>query len=349
LADSIPRQRRRTARALLVAGSIAVALLAAAGLEAFASHRLGDTAWNIRGYRGRLLGRKEANEIRVAAIGGSTTFGFTVRTNETYPAYLETILNDRLGVRRLTASVANLGHLSDSSVCYEPTYQAYRDLDADVVILYEGYNDVSGGTRRTERDCYRQSSAIFRATGFFPVTPVYVREHWYKLRYGSIERGYEVTRAAEVQRRQAASAPSPSKPETAYDVYQRNVLAFVTARLAEGKGVVFASQPYLEDPKHLEQQTKIRAALEPFMTNPRFTYRSFLYLFGGKWDARWFNRQMWLNPQGNHVLAERIADAVMEVLPAGHERRETTKHTKNFEMFREFRLFVCFVPIQRWS
>src|SRR5205807_147173 len=188
--------------------------------EAFASHRLGDTAWNLRGYRGRLLGRKKPNEIRVAAIGGSTTFGFTVRTRETYPAYLETILNERLAARGLTASVANLGHLSDSSVCYEPTYQAYRDLDPDVLILYEGYNDVSGGTRRTERDCYRQSSAIFRA------------------------------------------------------------------------------------------------ALEPFMTNPRFAFRSFLYLFGGKWDARWFNRMMWLNPQGNHLLAERMADAVMEVLPA---------------------------------
>ena len=313
---SAPRHGRRLARVLLVVASIAIALLGAAGFEAFASHRLGDTAWNIRGYRGRLLGRKKPNEIRVAAIGGSTTFGFTVRTRETYPAYLETILNERLAARGLTASVANLGHLSDSSVCYEPTYQAYRDLDPDVVILYEGYNDVSGGTRRTERDCYRQSSAIFRATGFFPVTPVYLREHWYKWRYGSIEKGYEVTRAAEVQRRQAAPAPTPSKPESAYEVYVRTVLVFVTARLAEGKGFVFASQPYLEDPKHLEQQAKIRAALEPFMTNPRFAFRSFLYLFGGKWDARWFNRMMWLNPQGNHLLAERMADAVMEVLPA---------------------------------
>ena len=293
--------------------TLAVCAAGLAGLEAFASHRVRQTAWNIRGYRGRVLGRKAPNEVRVFAVGGSTTYGYTVDRDETYPAQLETLLRARLGAAR-PVSVANLGHLSDSSVCYEPTYRDYRYLDADIVILYEGYNDVEGPSRRTERDCYQQGSIVFRWTGFFPILPLYLREHWYKLRYGSIYQGYEVARERQVAAREAGAANLPAIP--AYDNYERNVLSFVRARLEEGKAVVFASQPYLGNPAHLEQQTRIRAALEPFMHNPRFRYRDLLYLFGGKWDAGWFNELMWLNPRGNRVLAEKMSEPVLELIAA---------------------------------
>lgn len=299
-------------RIVLVFASLGVSLAAAVGMEAFASQRVRQTAWNIHGYRGRVLGKKVPNEVRVFAIGGSTTYGYTVNRDETYPAQLETILNEKFGPRGIPASVANLGHLSDSSVCYEPTYRDYRYLDADIVILYEGYNDVSGPARRTERDCYQQGSLIFRWTGYFPIAPVFFREHWYKLRYGSITAGYEASRASEVSMRQAAATHDPPIP--AYDNYERNVLNFVRARLAEGKGVVFAAQPYLGNAAHLDQQTRIRAALGSFMSNPRFRYRDFLYLFGGKWDSGRFNELMWLNPRGNKVLAEKLAEPVSEII-----------------------------------
>lgn len=301
-------------RIVLVLASLGLCVAAAVGMEAFASHRARQTAWNIRGYRGRVLGRKAPNEVRVFAIGGSTTYGYTVNRDETYPAQLETILNDRFAPRGRPVSVANLGHLSDSSVCYEPTYRDYRYLDANIVILYEGYNDVDGPSRRTERDCYQQGSLIFRWTGFFPITPIFFLEHWYKLRYGSITRGYEASRTSETRVRAAVAAREPAIPP--YDIYERNVLNFVRARLAEGKGVVFASQPYLGNIRHLDQQTRIRAALAPFMSEPRFRYQDFLYLFGGKWDASWFNEQMWLNPSGNKVLAEKLSKPVTELIDA---------------------------------
>jgi hypothetical protein len=298
-------------RIALVAFSVGACLAAAGLFEVFASGRVRQTAWNVRGYRGRVLGKKGANEVRVFAIGGSTTYGYTVNVDETYPAHLERILNERLAPRGLTASVANLGHLSDSSICYEPTYRDYRYLDADIVILYEGYNDVSGATRRTERDCYQQGSLIFRWTGFFPITPTYLRERWYKLRYGSITKGYEVARSREL----AARGPAPPGTTVSpYDNYERNVLSFVRARLGEGKGVVFASQPYLGNPAHLAQQTRIREALAPFMSHQRFRYRDFLHLFGGKWDAAWFNELMWLNSGGNKVLAEKLSEPVIELI-----------------------------------
>jgi lysophospholipase L1-like esterase len=298
-------------RILLVVISIGVCCVGVVGVEAFASYRVRQTAWNIRGYRGRVLGAKALNEVRVFAIGGSTTYGYTVGRDETYPAQLEALLNERLGSTPIV-SVANLGHLSDSSVCYEATYRDYRYLEADIVIVYEGYNDVDFPARRTERDCYQQGSLIFRWTGFFPISPVFFREHWYKVRYGSITAGYEASRESELAARAAVAATQVPIP--AYDNYERNVLNFVRSRLQEGKGVVFASQPYLGKPAHLDQQTRIRAALAPFMSHPRFRYRDFLYLFGGKWDAAWFNEQMWLNPRGNKVLAENMAAPVMELI-----------------------------------
>jgi hypothetical protein len=315
-------RRRRAQRVALAIGSTLIAVSTVAALEAFAAWRLQHSAWNSFGYRGPILWRKAANELRVMAIGGSTTYGFTVRPEEAYPAQLERMLNEHFSV---PVSVANLGHLSDSSVCYEATYRDYRYLDGDIVILYEGYNDVTP-TRRIEHDCYRQSSRIFRATGLLPVLPIYARERWYKLRYGDVAAGYQLAVDNEVRRRGDVAAPSK---EDAYNNYQRHVLAFVAARLAEGKGVVFASQPYLGSPVHLEQQTRIRVALQPFMTHPRFRYRDFLYLFGGRWDPASFSAQMWLNRDGNRVLAAKFAEAVLELTPAGRESEREGREEQN--------------------
>jgi hypothetical protein len=298
-------------RLLLVIGSIALCVAAAVALEAFASTRVRQTAWNIRGYRGRVLWRKPAGEVRVFAIGGSTTYGYTVERDETYPAQLEMLLNQQLrGEPPIT--VANLGHLSDSSVCYEPTYRDYKYLQGDIIILYEGYNDVGQPSKRRESDCYQQGSIVFRWTGFMPITPVYLREKWYKLYYGSITAGYEAYRSKQGEERKTAEPELPPIPP--YENYERNVLAFVGKRLQEGKAVLFASQPYIGRPGHMDQQNRIRVALEPFMSNPRFRYRDFRFIFGGKWDKAWFNELMWLNPSGNKVLAEKMSEPILELI-----------------------------------
>lgn len=318
----------RIVAAGLASASFLLTVAFVIGVEQYTTYKLRGVGWNYRGYRGRVLTKKRRNELRVFAIGGSTTYGFTVQTDESYPFQLERKLNARLSDRGIKVSVANLGHLSDSSVCYYPTYRDYEYLEPEIVIIYEGYNDVSVPTRRIEFDCYRQSSAIFRWTGFFPTSPIFFKERWYKLRYGSIQRGYEMVlernRLKEEERKHwnapapalpvKAVAPPPGPSLTPYEIYERNVLAFVEFLLGEGKGVVFASQPYLGNLGHLEQQMRIRAALRPYRSNPRFRYRDFLYLFGGRWDARWFNAQMWLNASGNEILAEHFVEPVMELI-----------------------------------
>jgi lysophospholipase L1-like esterase len=293
---------------------LVLVLAGVVALEAYASWRIRDAGWNVRGYRGRLVGSKAADEIRVFAIGGSTTYGYTVGPDDTYPHQLELLLAERYRSRGIAVTVVNLGHLSDSSVCYWPTYRDYAGLRPDVVIVYEGYNDVGRHSRRTEDSCYRNSSLIFRWTGFFPTFPIYLRERWYRLRYGSIEQGYRESARGPTDRPPRRRQRPETSPEDVYRTYEANVLAFVDRVLNRGQGVLFASQPYLGRPLHLDQQTRIRTALARYGEHPRFRYRDFLYLFGGTRDPAWFNGQMWLNPRGNRVLATQMAEPVAELI-----------------------------------
>jgi len=110
-----------------------------------------------------------------------------------------------------------------------------------------------------------------------------------------------------------------------YGVYEANVLHFVQARFAEGRDVLFASQPYIGEPAHLEQQTRVRQALAPFSAKPQFRYLDNLYLSGGKWDAVWFSQMMWLNPRGNRRLAEVMAQPIGDLIEVRLRKRAARK------------------------
>jgi hypothetical protein len=97
---------------------------------------------NSFGFRGHEFDRqKPADVIRVATLGASSTFGFSVRDAQTYPYFLEQILNQRChpGERY---EVINLGipHLKSDQLqalfCAE-----CLPLNPDIVTFYEGVND----------------------------------------------------------------------------------------------------------------------------------------------------------------------------------------------------------------
>ncbi|NND45664.1 MAG: hypothetical protein HKN58_10095, partial [Xanthomonadales bacterium] len=105
---------------------------------------------NAHGFRGRdYTPDKPPGTLRVVALGASSTFGFGNRDAETYPALLETLLNERLENRACRGStraeVINLGipHLDvrQVSALFRAEGIAYRP---DVVTLYSGYNDTRG-------------------------------------------------------------------------------------------------------------------------------------------------------------------------------------------------------------
>jgi hypothetical protein len=126
---------------------------------------------NWRGYRGPVVGRKLPHETRIVMCGGSTTFGYGLRYKEALPYQLEQKLQALLGPQQ-KVSVINLGYNMEGVYAFYYNLSDFRDLDYDVVILYEGYNDLRIGTT----GAYRHSNPIFRLCGYMPVLPMLARE-----------------------------------------------------------------------------------------------------------------------------------------------------------------------------
>ncbi len=97
---------------------------------------------NARGFRGpEFTEAKAPNVIRVITLGASSTFGFSDRDDETYPYFLEQMLNrDTSGSKRFQVYNLGIPHLTSNEI--HALFEAEAlPLDPDVVTFYEGVND----------------------------------------------------------------------------------------------------------------------------------------------------------------------------------------------------------------
>jgi hypothetical protein len=136
---------RRTAALGLMTAVVVFALAVASLLAAdvYLHFRVENLAGvNVWGYRGPTVGRKQANETRVVVLGGSTAFGYGVPHTETFPYYLQQLLNGR-GAKAYR--IINLGSLSQGAYGFRFDLADYAYLRYDVAVLYEGYNDLRMG------------------------------------------------------------------------------------------------------------------------------------------------------------------------------------------------------------
>jgi hypothetical protein len=188
--------RRKTAFALtaisLVVGGAALSLL---GLDVYLHHRVQNLSGvNVWGYRGDVIPRKQPGEVRIVVLGGSTAFGYGLPPTDSFPAFLEQNLNrERHG--RPTFRVANLGAPGQGAFGFRFDLEDYAYMRYDLVILYEGYNDLGpqdipddvphpydpNTPARAPRAglnelLWRRQSPVFRATGYMPVLPLVLRE-----------------------------------------------------------------------------------------------------------------------------------------------------------------------------
>lgn len=109
---------------------------------------------NSRGFRGKDFAlAKQAKIIRIVTLGASSTFGFHDHDDQTYPYYMEQMLNEALpsvnaqlrGSSSNTIEafeVINLGipHLTSQQI-YSLLVNEGLELDPDFVTFYEGIND----------------------------------------------------------------------------------------------------------------------------------------------------------------------------------------------------------------
>jgi hypothetical protein len=265
------------AMSLSVVAALFLLLVADLVLHARAERSAG---LNRYGYRGPVVGRKQDGELRVVMLGGSTVFGYGVGWNESIPAQLEPRLQARLG-RPVT--VVNLGFNNEGAFAFVPNLEDFDYLDADVMVLYEGYNDLPGDTG-VNRAVFRRHSAIYRAVGYFPILPLYLEEKAMTLRHGSdLNAGYDaerrrlakdkvvfepnlakrtsagaleaiatMTRALDGQLEETRNVPRPPPIAASdstlgctfpYVTYCESVAAAVRFGLDRGKAVVVGAQP----------------------------------------------------------------------------------------------------------
>lgn len=180
---------------LAMLSSLAVALGGLLAADLYAHHRAERSAGlNIWGYRGPLVGRKQPGEIRAVMLGGSTVFGYGSPWYEAIPALLEHEL-ERAAPGRWR--VINLGFNNEGAYAFLPTLQDFDWLRPDLVLLYEGYNDVMAGGE-PNLSVYRHQSPVFRLTGYFPILPAVLDEKRLSLQFGgNLDVAYAATRRRE--------------------------------------------------------------------------------------------------------------------------------------------------------
>jgi hypothetical protein len=258
---------------------------------------------NRYGYRGPVIGRKQPGELRVVMLGGSTVFGYGVGWNESIPAYLEIKLKERF---EQPVRVVNLGFNNEGAFAFVPNLTDFAYLDYDVIVLYEGYNDLPGD-EGVNRSVYRRDSAVYRATGYYPILPLYLDEKAKMLRFGNdLNAAYKDSQRAKGQppavvftpglaKRTSAAAldainymtkaldgqleqtgvtrPPPTKESESalgctfpYVTYCESVAAAVRYGRAHGKGVVVGSQPRVLGERSKELHTKQQGMLAAMMS-----------------------------------------------------------------------------------
>ena len=99
---------------------------------------------DANGFRGSrdFSNQKDFDGCRVATLGGSSTFGYYVEENETYPGVLEQMFQRAQPGKHV--QVLNLGipHAKMENIV-EFAKVELPNLHPDIIILYAGYNDAT--------------------------------------------------------------------------------------------------------------------------------------------------------------------------------------------------------------
>lgn len=344
LRERISRRRRVAYALAAVLLSALLAMVAGVVADVFLHWATRNTAGiNIWGYRGERVGAKQPGEMRVVMLGGSTVFGWPLPPQHSIPAALERQLNATPSATGRRFTVVNLGAPGDGASGFLFNLQDYAYLDYDVVMFYEGYNDVEEG--RPNRSLWRQDSAVFRLTGYYPVFPLIFREKALAVAHGdlaSLYRGhperpasnrvggalvYALNAAAvhgqklerDIAGRLGSDAPvlpqtadSACRPAwTAYCGFVRDAARWA---LDQGSRVMVITQPYISD-QHIEQQADLAAMLAArFGSDARLRYVN-LGRAVDLQDTRVAFDGMHLEPGGNEHIAALLLPLLLELVP----------------------------------
>jgi lysophospholipase L1-like esterase len=321
------------------------------GLDLYVHHRAARSAGlNIWGYRGPLVGNKDPGELRIAVLGGSTAFGYGLLWNEAAPAVLERRLRAKRPGRSL--SVVNLAYNNEGAYSYRFTLDDFRFLAYDVVVLYDGYNDLAGDSRPNTA-LYRHDSPVFRVTGYFPILPLALRERAMMLRNGGdlagayeairgrpatvfrpnvVDRGSAATMeaAADIgetlgrQLGRLSELEAPRLPNTAesgctspWSHYCQSMFLAISYARARGNPVLVVLQPRAVEPlseKHAQQQAALLDMLQRKFGNDPNVHAVDLSAVISLHDQHYSLDGLHLSTEGTALVTGLLADKMAPML-----------------------------------
>jgi hypothetical protein len=295
-AARLGRRKRRVFGALAVAIALAITFSGLLAIDIYLHRKYERSGgFNIWGYRGPAVGRKQPGEYRIAMLGGSTAYGYGVEWNEAIPALLEQQLAQHHD--RDAYSVVNLGYNNEGAFSFAFTLKDYEGLHYDLACLYEGYNDMMADPRQPNVSVFRHDSPVFRLTGYLPIFPIIFKEKAAAMLSGDTGAVYrpdnktvfrpglakrataevlataaEVSQSLERQLDRAVAEParqivdagsSGCKPPWAE--YCHSMASAIEYALARNHQVMVVTQPYRQGSlreRHMDQQRELAGMLE---------------------------------------------------------------------------------------
>lgn len=291
---------------------------------------------NYRGYRGKVLGKKQPGEIRIVMLGGSSLFGYGLKYDQAIPALLEEKLNTQAAIKAKNKhSVVNLAYNNEGAYAFYFNLKDFIYLGYDYVIIYDGYNDLGVGNSVV----YRHSDPIFRAFSYMPILPLVIKEKILFMRYnGKLEDAYRskkvtFTPTAKDQIKIAALESSLKNYSSIENILKRikknekidfdtNLLKddswawythymrkAIDYALSRNKKVIIITQPYLSD-THRNQQKALREILsKTYAGNSSVAYFDLGDSLRPE-DTSFCFDGMHLNIEGCKIMAEYIFEKI---------------------------------------
>ena len=138
------------------------------------NYKKGQTSHNSLGYRNDEISlEKPSNVYRIVALGGSSTYDVRIEDNKkTFTAQLEKLLKEKYGYQNIEVINAGVPGYNSWEILINLEFRVL-DLDPDLVIIYEGTNDVHA--RMVEPSSYRGDNSGRRQLWHVP--PVPLQEH----------------------------------------------------------------------------------------------------------------------------------------------------------------------------
>jgi len=220
---------------LAVLGVVALDLVAHRHVE-----QLGGV--NVWGYRGPVMHRKQAREIRIAVVGGDLAFGWGVAASEALAPTIRQFValeTDKPGrpLRQVTAvTIAAMGLAVRD---YAGWIAHYSSLDPDVVCIV--LDPVSVRQQPRAWPLPERRSLAWKMFGYAPILPLVLEEKGILVHSSALQTAGSVAASIDRGMARLVSRPStggnPAGSEIGADAYASGIEAAVRSAQAVGTGV----------------------------------------------------------------------------------------------------------------